>query len=64
MADPYFDGIHEFGSAANECNGITINLDPLEGITAQLRWTEFWGRAGKDLNLYLIPESRSTMSLS
>ena len=58
------DGVHEFNVAANECNGVTIDLDPLEGFRAQLRWADSWGGASKDLNLYLIPVSGSTISLS
>ena len=58
------DGIHQFNASENECNGVTIDLDPLEGFTAQLRWADSWGGASKDLNLYLIPVSGSTLSLS
>ena len=58
------DGVHEFNASGNECNGVTIDLDPLEGFTAQLRWADSWGGASKDLDLYLIPESGSTLSLS
>ena len=58
------DGIHQFNAAGNECNSITINLDPLEGFRAQLRWADSWGGASKDLNLYLIPVSGSIISLS
>ena len=36
----------------------------LEGFTAQLRWADSWGGASKDLNLYLIPVSGGTLSLS
>ena len=64
FSDSDSDGIHQFNSSDNECNGITIDLDPLEGITAQLRWSDSWGGASKDLDLYLIPESGSTFSLS
>ena len=64
FSDSDLDGIHQFNSAGNECNSITINLDPLEGITAQLRWSDSWGGASKDLDLYLIPVSGSTLSLS
>ena len=58
------DGLHEFNASGNECNRVTIDLDPLEGFTAQLRWADSWGGASKDLNLYLIPVSASTISLS
>ena len=58
------DGVHQFNSARNECNSVTIDLDPLEGFRAQLRWVDSWGGASKDLNLYLIPVSGSTISLS
>ena len=64
FADSDSDGVHQFNTAGNECNGITIDLDPLEGITAQLRWNDSWGGASKDLNLYLIPVSGGTLSLS
>ena len=58
------DGVHQFNAAGNECNSVTIDLDPLEGFRAQLRWVDSWGGASKDLNLYLIPVSGSTVSLS
>ena len=58
------DGVHQFNAAENECNSVTIDLDPLEGFRAQLRWADSWGGASKDLNLYLIPVSGSTISLS
>ena len=58
------DGVHEFNASGNECNRVTIDLDPLEGFTAQLRWADSWGGASKDLNLYLIPVSGGTLSLS
>ena len=58
------DGVHEFNASGNECNGVTIDLDPLEGFRAQLRWADSWGGASKDLDLYLIPVSGSTLSLS
>ena len=58
------DGVHQFNAAGNECNSITIDLDPLEGFRAQLRWADSWGGASKDLNLYLIPVSGGTISLS
>ena len=58
------DGVHQFNAAGNECNSVTIDLDPLEGFRAQLRWADSWGGASKDLNLYLIPVSGSTISLS
>ena len=58
------DGVHQFNASGNECNGVTIDLDPLEGFTAQLRWADSWGGANKDLDLYLIPVSGGTISLS
>ena len=58
------DGVHQFNAAGNECNSVTIDLDPLEGFRAQLRWADSWGGASKDLNLYLIPVSGGTFSLS
>ena len=58
------DGVHQFNASGNECNGVTIDLDPLEGFTAQLRWADSWGGASKDLDLYLIPVSGGTISLS
>ena len=58
------DGLHQFNASGNECNRVTIDLDPLEGFTAQLRWADSWGGASKDLNLYLIPVSGGTLSLS
>ena len=58
------DGLHQFNASGNECNGVTIDLDPLEGFTAQLRWADSWGGASKDLDLYLIPVSGSAVSLS
>ena len=64
FADSDSDGVHEFNAAGNECNGVTIYLNPLEGFRVQLRWADSWGGASKDLNLYLIPESGSTVSLS
>ena len=57
------DGVHQFNAAGNECNSVTIDLNPLEGFRAQLRWADSWGGASKDLNLYLIPVSGSTISL-
>ena len=58
------DGLHQFNASGNECNGVTIDLDPLEGFTAQLRWADSWGGASKDLDLYLIPVSGIPLSLS
>ena len=62
--DSNSNGVHEFTASGNECNHVTIDLDPLEGFTAQLRWADSWGRASKDLDLYLIPEPGNTFSLS
>ena len=64
FGDSDSDGVHQFNAAGNECNSVTIDLDPLEGFRAQLRWADSWGGASKDLNLYLIPVSGSTLSLS
>ena len=64
FGDSDSDGVHQFNAAGNECNSVTIDLDPLEGFRAQLRWADSWGGASKDLNLYLIPVSGSTVSLS
>ena len=64
FADSNSNGFLEFATSGNECNHLTVNLDPLEGITAQLRWDDSWGRASKDLDLYLISEPGSTFSLS
>ena len=62
--DSNSNGVHEFNASGNECNRVTIDLDPLEGFTAQLRWADSWGGASKDLNLYLISDPGSTFSLS
>ena len=64
FSDSDLDNFLEFNSAGNECNGITVNLDPLEGVTAQLRWNDSWGGASKDLDLYLIPTSSNVLSIS
>ena len=58
------DTIHQFNSSGSECNGITVSLSPLRSVTAQLRWNDSWSGASKDLDIYLIPESSSTLSLS
>ena len=39
-------------------------LRPMSGITAQLRWDDSWGGADKDLDIFLIPETSSILSLS
>ena len=64
FADSDSDTLHQFDTAGDECNGVTISLGPLEGFTAQLRWDDTWGGASKDLDLYLIAESGGTVSLS
>ena len=64
FSDSDSDGIHQFNAAGNECNIVTIDLDPLEGFRAQLRWADSWGGASKNLDLYLIPVSGGTLSLS
>ena len=64
FSDSDSDGIHQFNAAGNECNIVTIDLDPLEGFRAQLRWADSWGGASKSLDLYLIPVSGGTLSLS
>ena len=64
FADSNSNEFLEFTISGNECNHLTIDLDPLEGITAQLRWDDSWEHANKDLDLYLISEPRSTFSLS
>ena len=58
------DGIHQFNSSGNECNGITVRLSPLQSVTAQLRWDDSWSGARKNLDLYLIPETSNTLALS
>ena len=47
FSDSDSDGIHQFNAAGNECNIVTIDLDPLEGFRAQLRWADSWGGASK-----------------
>ncbi len=64
FTDSDSDNNHEFNSSGNECNGITVILRPMLGITAQLRWDDSWGGADKDLDLFLIPETSSDLSLS
>ena len=58
------NGFHDFSERGDECNGVRIELGPLESFTAQLRWDDSWGGASSDLDLYLIPQSGSTFSLS
>ena len=64
FADSDSDSVHQFNSSGNECNGITVSLDLLGGVTAQLRWDDSWGGANKDLDLFLIPETSNDLSLS
>ena len=54
FTDSNANSIHNF-SAIDECNGVRIEMEPLEGFTAQLRWDDSWGGATSDLDLYLIP---------
>ena len=55
FTDPNANGLHDFSATGDECNGVRIQLDPLEGFTALLRWDDSWGGAEIDLDLYLIP---------
>ena len=64
FTDMNANGFHDFSATGDECNGVRIQLDPLEGFTAQLRWDDPWGGASSDLNLYLIPLTGSTLRLS
>ena len=62
--DSDIDNVHEFGATTgDECNGVRINLDPLESFTAQLRWEDSWGGADTDLDLFLISLSGNTFIL-
>ena len=64
FADRNGNGLHDFTATADECNGVRIQLGPLDTFTAQLRWDDSWGGADTDLDLYLMPLSGSTFSLS
>ncbi len=48
--DPDGDNVHSFASG-DECNSLT--LDPGDGILAQLRWSDIWIGASRDLDLTL-----------
>ena len=50
---------HTDFTTQDECAGITIELEPRERFSAQLRWDDAWGGASSDLDLYLIPPSPS-----
>lgn len=48
----------------DECSSVTIDLEPREGFTAQLRWDDTWGGASSDLDLHLIaPRANGQFSL-
>ena len=64
FTDSNANGVHEFSATGAECNIVRIELEPLEGFTAQLRWNDSWGGASNDLDLYLIPVSGSTLRLT
>ena len=64
FADRDANGFHEFSASPDECNGIYIQLGPLDSFTAQLRWDDSWGGAASDLDLYLMPLSGTTFSRS
>ena len=64
FTDSDSDDILEFNSSGNECNGITVSLEPLESLTVQLRWDDSWNGASKDLDLYMISKTSNTLSLS
>ena len=55
FANPDFnnDEWHNF-EGEDECNTVTIDLEPEDSFTAQLRWADAWGGASNDLDLYLI----------
>ena len=55
FANPDFnnDDWHNF-EGADECSSVTIDLEPKESFTAQLRWADAWGGASNDLDLHLI----------
>ncbi|MYC07128.1 MAG: S8 family serine peptidase [Chloroflexi bacterium] len=63
-SDTDTDNVHDFSATTkDECNGVRIELDPLEGFTAQLRWEGSWGGADTDLDLYLVALSGNTFIL-
>ena len=64
FTDSNANGVHEFSATGAECNIVRIELEPLEGFAAQLRWNDSWGGASNDLDLYLIPVSGSTLRLT
>ena len=64
FADSNVNGFHVFSATGDECNGVRIELEPLDSFTAQLRWEDSWGGASSDLDLYLISLSGNTFSLS
>lgn len=64
FTDSNANGVHEFSATGDECNGVFIELTPLGGFTAQLRWDDSWGGASSDLDLYLVSLSGSTFRLS
>ena len=63
FANPDFniDNWHNF-EGANECNSVTIGLEPQESFTAQLRWADAWGGASNDLDLLLYQVTGSGLS--
>ena len=48
-----FNGTHEF-AGDDECANITVELEPRERFSAQIRWDDAWSGASSDLDLYLI----------
>ena len=57
------NSIHDFSATGDECNAVLIQLNPLEGFTAQLRWDDSWGGASSDLDLYLVSLSGNRFRL-
>lgn len=55
FANPDFsnDDWHNF-EGEDECNSVTIDLEPLDSFTAQLRWADAWGGASNDMDLHLF----------
>ena len=64
FTDSNANGVHDFSATGAECNVVRIELEPLTGFTAQLRWDDSWGGANSDLDLYLIPVFGSTFRLA
>ena len=64
FADRNANGVHDFSATSDDCNGVRIQLGPLDTFTAQLRWDDSWGGAASDLDLYLMPLSGSTFNRS